>query len=114
MRDKVQHRTFVETRLHKKEIHFHDPIKRNTVKGFNYVPSKKKAQIKKNVEVNRDILARLIYLSNSSGRIIDFEKVLTYPLSNVPLSLCNPNGAMRKTNKSKLSQLLLSKTNRET
>ena len=33
--------------------------------------------------------------------IIDFEKALKYPLGDIPLSLANADGTMRKTNKRK-------------
>ena len=107
-RGKLQHETFVKSRLEKQDVPFHEPIKRNKNKGFT---SRVKAKTgdKRSVDVNRDILARLLYLSNASERVIDFEKALTYPLSEVPLSISNADGSMRKTVKSKLSKLILSR-----
>ena len=50
-------------------------------------------------------------MSVQSGKPIDFEKALQYPLSPVPLSLCNADGTMRKTNKCDLMKLILQSTN---
>ena len=111
-RGKEYQKKFHEERLIKRNVPFHDPIKRNEIKGFNSM-IKKNSSTKKSVDVNRDILAHLLYLSNNKGKIIDFGKALEYPLSTVPLSLCNANGSMRKTNKSKLSQIIMSKSNEE-
>lgn len=48
------------------------------------------------VDVNRDILAHLTYISNYKSRNIGFEKALEYPLTPVPLNLLNADGSMRK------------------
>ena len=48
------------------------------------------------VDVNRDILAHLTYISNYKSRSIGFEKALEYPLTPVPLNLLNADGSMRK------------------
>ena len=41
-----------------------------------------------------------------TGRNIDFEKALSYPLSPVPLSISHPDGTRRKTEKSKLRDII--------
>ena len=61
--------------------------------------------------MNGDILAHLLYVSQNTGKNIDFEKALTYPLSEIPLSLCNANGSLRKKNKSCLSHIVLATAN---
>ena len=48
------------------------------------------------VDVNRDILAHLTYISNYKSRNIGFEKALEYPLTPVPPNLLNADGSMRK------------------
>ena len=48
------------------------------------------------VDVNRDILAHLTYISNYKSRNTGFEKALEYPLTPVPLNLLNADGSMRK------------------
>lgn len=110
---KQQHDAFIKTRLHKREVPLHDPIKRNNIKGFRS-STNRKVKEKNAAEVNRDILARLLYLSSKASKVIDFEKALTYPLSDVPLSLCNADGSMRKTSKSKLANKILSQSNEQT
>ena len=106
---KEQSSNFIKSRIQQKEIPFHDPIKRNHTKGFNLKNKKTRMKNKKSVDVNRDILARLLYISTKKGKTIDFEKALRYPLSEVPLSICSADGSIRKTNKSKLAKLLLSR-----
>ena len=60
----------------------------------------------KTIEVNRDVLSKLLALSAKHNKVIDFEVVLTYPLSPVPLSLSHPDGARRKTMKSSLMTVI--------
>ena len=59
------------------------------------------------MEVNRDILGKLLSISMRKGRVVDFVKALEYPLSTVPLNISNADGTMRKTNKSELAKLIL-------
>ena len=63
--------------------------------------------------VNRDILAKLLSISVRKGKTIDFEKALKYPLGDIPLSLANADGTMRKTNKRKLAKIILSRMETE-
>ena len=44
------------------------------------------------------------------SKTTDFVKALHYPLCEVPLSLANTDGTMRKTNKSKLANIIISNT----
>ena len=44
------------------------------------------------------------------SKTIDFLKALHYPLCEAPLSLSNADGTMRKTNKSKLANTIISNT----
>ena len=96
----------MNTRLHEKEIPVHNPIKRTKTKLLTFKSSKKKPKTnqRKSDEVNRDILAKLLAVSLAS-EIIDFKKALQFPLGEVLLSLCNPDGCMRKTRKGRLSQI---------
>ena len=104
---KKQHKKFVNSRLTGKTEKFHDPIKRNSIGLFNSLKKKITLKSKKSVEVNRDILAKLLSISMKKCRVIDFDKALTCPLSPVPLSLCNADSSMRKTDKSKLLKKIL-------
>ena len=99
-----------------KSTNFHLPISRNKIKCF--LQSKVQLSIvkdkaTKSLEVNRDILTKLLSTPVQSRKPID-EKALQYPLSPVPLSLCNADGTMRKTNKCDLMKLILQSTNDST
>ena len=98
-----------KSRLISKEKPFHDPIKRNKVKLFkdstvkNTIKTKDKETI---IEVNRNILGKLLSITASSEHNIDFQKVLEYPLSPIPLSLAHPDGSRRTCTKSKLTEII--------
>ena len=53
-------------------------------------------------EVNRNILAALNSYSFKTRKPVDFKKKLSYSLSSIPLTICNPNKSRRHTAKSKL------------
>ena len=106
---KEKYKDFVNARLRKEEISVHDPIKRRktkllTLKSFSKKP---KTNQRKSVKVNRDTLAKLLAISLAREKVIDFKKALQFPLGEVPLSLCNPDGCMRKTNKGRLGQIVM-------
>ena len=107
--------TFIDKRLCSNGILFHHPISRNKFTTFSNC--KHKVAIKNNsikaVEVNRNILATLVSYNIRTGKSIDFEKALMYPLSPVALSLCNADGTKRQTNKSKLAKSILAYTTDE-
>ena len=62
---KEKYKDFVNTQLRKKGIHVHDPIKRTKTKLLRFKSSSKKPKTnqRKRVEVNRDILAKLLAIS---------------------------------------------------
>ena len=64
----------------------------------------------KSIEVNRDVLGKLLSISLKESKPIDFVKALPYPLCEVPLSFANADGTMTKTNKSKLANIIISNT----
>ena len=106
---KEKYKDFVNARLRKKEISVRDLIKRTKTKllTFKSFSKKPKTNQRKSVEVNRDILAKLLAISLLREKVIDFKKALQFPIDEVPLSLCNPDGCMRKTNKGKLGQIVM-------
>ena len=108
------YKQFVEDRLKSGKIPVHDPIKRLKIKSFKTAAHEPRTTQKKSVDVNRDILAKLLSMSCKKGKTIDFEKALKYPLGDVPLSLCNGDGSTRKTNKSKLAQIIISRMDTST
>ena len=61
----------------------------------------------KTAEVNQSILsARNSYIIKSAV-VLDLRQLLQYSLCPAPLSICNGDGTRRRTNKSKLKELLL-------
>ena len=60
------------------------------------------------IEANRNILGKLLAISAKHEKSIDFEVALSYPLSTTPLSLSNPDGSRRVTQKSKFVEVLSS------
>eukprot|EP00112_Aurelia_sp_Birch-Aquarium-sp1_P014970 Seg3276.1 transcript_id=Seg3276.1/GoldUCD/mRNA.D3Y31 product="hypothetical protein" protein_id=Seg3276.1/GoldUCD/D3Y31 len=84
---------------------FLDPIRKFKCKTFRH--SENKVKIKKDgkckeVIFQRDILGRLVALSHKPMIGVDLDSVLVYPLAPVCLPLSTPDGAIRKTVKSKL------------
>ena len=98
---------FVKAQISKS---FHEPIHRCKISTFKVTAKKTTTSNNKSIEVNRDILGRLLFISLKESKTIDFVKALHYPLCKVPLSLTNADGTMRKTNKSKLAKIIISKT----
>jgi hypothetical protein len=101
--------TFITDRILRKEILFHDLIKKRKLILFK-ASSKKvsltRSTVVKTVEVNREILGTLLALTAKTEKVINFENALEYPLCSVPLSLACPGGTPRKTAKSKLLDVL--------
>ena len=88
---------------------FHDPISRNTIKSFK-TASRSKVIEKNNtvstIRVNWDIIGALLSFSAKHDKPIDWDSVLTYPLSPIPLSFSTADGNPRKTSKSKLLEVI--------
>ena len=100
---------FKKKRLYSKSVEFHDKIKRRKPCLFSdtSVPKKKKDAKSQVVEANRNVLAKLLTLSENAKEPIDFGNALEYPLYHVPLSLAYPEGSKRTTQKSKLMEVIL-------
>ena len=100
----------VDNRIRKTTLKIHDPITRNETKLFKsagknvVLHHKNKEQV---VEVNRDILGKLLAHSAKTQRAIDFKKAFTYPLCPIPLCFAHPDGTRRTTAKSKLMDEIL-------
>ena len=108
------YKDFVDDRIKSTQIKIHDPITRQ--KSTVFKNSGKKVTIKvenkqQDVEANRNILAKLLAYSAKTGKVIDFEKALRYPLYPVPLCLAHPDGSRRTTAKSKFMEVILSYCN---
>ncbi|XP_077263749.1 uncharacterized protein LOC143898274 isoform X3 [Temnothorax americanus] len=82
---------------------FHQPLKKNPVLTFASLKKKKKMKIGQKiheVKLQRDLFGRLLALSLDTN--IDLEKMLCFPITPVPLSLCHIDGSLNKTVKSVL------------
>lgn len=86
---------------------FEKPIKRNKMLTFTEALKKKKVVVNGKIQelrMQRDLFGRLLAVSLEQH--IDLEKVLSFPLTPVPLSLCHLDGTMCKTDKSVLLKCL--------
>lgn len=84
---------------------FFSPIKREKLETFNNLAVKTKIKNKgriKELTYQRDILGMLVAYSNKHESGVDLEKVLCFHLAPVSIALYTPDGAIRKTVKSKL------------
>ena len=84
---------------------FFDPIRKCKPKTFTDSSRKSKVNIGskcKEVMFQRDILGKLVALSHQQKTAVDLDSCLIYPLAPVSLPLSTPDGAIRKTVKSKL------------
>ena len=82
---------------------FEKPIPRRKIK--NFTSAAVKTMVKKDLKLielqgSRDLFRRLLYLSTKHN--IELDKVLSYPLTAVPLSLAHVDGSINKTDKAKL------------
>ena len=68
-----KHQCFVNERLRNRNIPVHDPIKRAKIQSFKTCGKKTTTKQKKSVDVNRDILGKLLSISLKRGKTINFE-----------------------------------------
>ena len=104
------YKDFIDNRLESENENIHNPIKRQNPSLFNV--AKKTVTVKgksktDTVEVNRNVLNKLLAYSAKTGKTINFKETLSYPLSPVPLSLAHPDGTRRSTTKSALTDILI-------
>ena len=83
---------------------FFDPIRK--CKPITFTDSSRKSKVNiggkcKEVMFQRDILGKLVALSHQRKTAVDLHSCLIYPLAPVSLPLSTPDGAIRKTVKSK-------------
>ncbi|CAH1173831.1 unnamed protein product [Phaedon cochleariae] len=89
------------------ENRFEKPIKRNKVLNFTDNMQKKKIPVSGKVvelRMQRDLFGQFLCISLKKS--LDIEKVLIYPLTPVPLSMCHIDGTICKTNKAALLKIL--------
>ena len=99
---------FMKERLQERTTKFHSPIKKLRLKTFQSMlvrrtltTSQKKVV---HVTAERNVLGQLLMLAKRSD--ISFDKLFTFPLGPVPLSLATADGSFIKTNKAQLLHLL--------
>ena len=95
-------KTFIERRLVKPEVPFHDPVPMMKLSTFASISlSKVKIGGKEVIlKADRDLFARLIVTAQT--RKTDLREVFTYSLGPVPWSLASADGSLCKSVKSKL------------
>ena len=98
-----------ETRLTTKEPTemFFSTLKRNKFKSWKDTSTKKDGKAKK-LAFQRDVLGILVAHSCQYKSSIDIDVVLQYPLAPVSVPFSTPDGAIRKTVKSKLFDAAMS------
>ena len=105
---------FLVDRIYQKVIPFQSPVKKNKFKLFCDTVQRTEAFSwwkTKSKDVNRNIIGNLTSFSVQSGKVINYEKALSFPLSPVPLSIANVDGSRMKTAKSKLKDIITENTN---
>ena len=100
---------FVQHRLIKKDVKFHDSVKQKKLKTFETlycVPVSLENNKTVTIKADRDLLRRVV-VALESGRDIDVDELLQRELSPVPLSIATPNGSLREASgKSDLGKIL--------
>ena len=99
---------FVETRLIKKDVKFHDTLKQQSVKTFETlytVPVSVDKSKTIAMKADRDLLRRVI-VALESGRDVDVNTLLQSELAPVPKSLATLDGSLREAGKSDLGTIL--------
>ena len=96
---------FIQDRLVSGVTSFHSPVERNNLKLFTSTGRTVKMKIGKEtsiLQVNRNIMPKIISWPVKSGKVVDFKDALTYLLCPVPFIITFPNGSKRSTAKRKL------------
>lgn len=110
----AQREQFIEECTQDKD-RFERAIKKNKILNFTHALQKKKITVSgKVIEVRmqRDLFGQLLCIS--LNKTLNIEKVLSYPLMPVPLSMCHLDGSICKTDKSVLLKILEKQTTNET
>jgi len=90
------------THIRNKDSRSDKKIKRFPVHKYNKKVTMKRNNKEQNIEVNRNILSRLLAYSTKDALLFDFELALTYLLTPVPLSIAQTDGTRRKSTKNAL------------
>eukprot|EP00111_Clytia_hemisphaerica_P017066 TCONS_00050552-protein len=102
-------------RSNEKLIHARLPKQKPTLFSQTLKKTKtKKSNSSEVIKANQNILGKLLTLSSIMKQPIDFEKALSYPLYDVPLSLAFPDGTKRSNQKSLLLDIIKATNSRQT
>ena len=109
---KKAHREFAQERLVEKKTSFHSPVKKQNLKTFatQAKSSMVRGKERRNIEITaeRNVFGQLVILALEHQ--VSLESVLSYPLGPVPWALATADGALIKTDKSKLMHSLEEKS----
>ena len=109
---KKAHQEFVHERLVNKKTSFHSPVKKNNLKTFatQAKSSVVRGKSRKDIEITaeRNVFGQLVILALEHQ--VSLESVLKYSLAPVPWALATADGALIKTDKSKLMHSLEEKS----
>ncbi|XP_046415809.1 uncharacterized protein LOC124177470 [Neodiprion fabricii] len=86
---------------------FEKAIKKTSINNFSKDYEKKKIKVGgkiQEVKIQRDLFGRMLGISMDYS--IDISKILSYPITSVPLSMCHLDGTICKTDKSALMKCL--------
>ncbi|CAH2096461.1 unnamed protein product [Euphydryas editha] len=86
---------------------FEESLKKNKIFNFSSSHEKKKVYLvnkTQEVRMQRDLFGRMLGISIEKNT--DIEKVLTFPITPIPMSLCHTDGSIFKTDKSSLMKCL--------
>ena len=100
----------MENRHESSSNKIHHPIARQALSLFKNAGEKvvvKHQNKQKTIEINRNILAKLLACTAKTGRTIDYKGALTFPSSPLPLCFAHPDGTRRITQKRKLMETIL-------
>ncbi|GFY58280.1 uncharacterized protein TNIN_444071 [Trichonephila inaurata madagascariensis] len=92
---------------------FDKPTKKNQVLNFAGAPKKKKLTLGNKVielRMQRDLFSRLLGISMTNK--VDIEKVLGFPLTPIPTSMCQADGSICKTDKAQLIEVFEKKVSK--
>ncbi|XP_066920827.1 uncharacterized protein [Clytia hemisphaerica] len=96
--------TFNKQRLEEgRTLSIFDRMKKQKLPTFSNIPLSKAAKHKARlvaIESTKELFAKIAIIAQT--RVVDLEQLLSFPLIELPLSLSEPDGTLKKTAKSKL------------
>ena len=98
---------FVEECCERGKNRFQETVKRTKINSFATENSKGRSTgAKTNVDGFRDVFARILLIAAKSCHSLDLKHILSFPITDVPLSIAHSDGSLMKTDKSALLRKL--------